>query len=94
MSVFEYVAKFKEFCKFSTIYQCNPDENWKYIKFDGGLRKDILASIEPMEIQNYTTLVNKSRLWRTVIESVLWPSLMLLRRGRHLKNGDSSTPYH
>ena len=62
MSVFGYVAKFKECYKFFTIYQHNSDEVRKYIKFKGGLQEDILASIGPMEIWGYAALVNKSRL--------------------------------
>ena len=62
MSVSEYAAMFEELCKFSTIYQYNPDEVWKYIKFEGGLWEDILALVRPMEIRDYATLVNKCRL--------------------------------
>ena len=43
MNIAEYTAKFEELCKFSTIYQRNPDEQWKYVKFKGGLQKEILA---------------------------------------------------
>ena len=45
MGVSKYAAKFEELCKFSTIYQHNPDEVWKCIKFEGGLREDVLASV-------------------------------------------------
>ena len=31
-------------------------------KFEGGLRKDILATIGPMEIRDFSTLVNKCQL--------------------------------
>ena len=60
--VFEYIAKFKELCKFSTIYQRNPNETWKCVKFEGGLREDILVTMGPMEIRDFPTLVNKYRL--------------------------------
>ena len=49
-------------CKFSTIYQHNLDEVWKCIKFEGGLREDILVLVGPMEIQDYAASVNKCRL--------------------------------
>ena len=62
MSIVEYMAKFKELCKFSMIYQRNPDENWKCVKFEEGLRKDILESVGPMEISDYAVLVNKCHL--------------------------------
>ena len=61
-SVSEYISKFKELCKFSTIYQWHPDETWKCVKFERGLREDILAAIGPMEIRDYPTLVNKCKL--------------------------------
>ena len=61
-SISEYIAKFEELCKFSTIYQWNPDEVWKCMKFEGGLREDILTTIGPMEIRDFPTLVNKCRL--------------------------------
>ena len=35
MNVVEYTAKFEEPCKFSTIYQGNPDECWKCVKLKG-----------------------------------------------------------
>ena len=58
----EYIAKFEEICKFSTIYQRNLDKAWKCVKFEGGLRKDILVEIGPMEIRGFTILVHKCRL--------------------------------
>ena len=58
----EYIAKFEELCKFSTIYQHNPDEAWKCVKFEGGLREDILATIGLMEIRYFATFVNKCKL--------------------------------
>ena len=61
-SMLEYIAKFEELCKFSTIYQQNPDEVWKCFKFEGGLREDILVAVGPMEIRDFTTLVNKCKL--------------------------------
>ena len=61
-SILEYIAKFKELCKFSTIYQQNSDEAWNYVKFEGGLKEDILATIGPMEIRDFAILVNKCKL--------------------------------
>ena len=61
-SVSEYIAKFEELCKFFTIYQRNPNEVWKCVKFEGRLREDILAAVGPMEIRAFATLANKSRL--------------------------------
>ena len=58
----EYIAKFEELCKFSTIYQRNLDKAWKCVKFEGGLREDILVTVGLMEIRDYATPVNKCRL--------------------------------
>ena len=61
-SILEYIAKFEELCKFSTIYQQKRDEAWKCVKFEGGQTEDILAVVEPMEIRDFPTLVNKCHL--------------------------------
>ena len=61
-SVSEYITKFEELCKVSAIYQWNPNEAWKCVKFKGELREDILAIVGPMEIRDFPTLVNKCRL--------------------------------
>ena len=58
----EYIAKFEELCKFSTIYQQNPNEVWKCVMFKGGLKEDILVVMGPMDIRDFATLVNKCRL--------------------------------
>ena len=58
-SIAEYTAKFEELCKFSTIYQGNPNERWKCMKYKGSLREDILVSVASLEIRNFAALVNK-----------------------------------
>ena len=55
----KYIAKFEELCKFSTIYQRNPNKVWKCIKFEGGLREDILTVVGPMDIRVFPTLLIK-----------------------------------
>ncbi|MED6200569.1 hypothetical protein PIB30_086451 [Stylosanthes scabra] len=64
MLVAEYTRKFKELCRFSRIGQGNPTEfeEWKCIKFEGGLREELLAFVGPMEIRTCAALVNKSQL--------------------------------
>ncbi|XP_015970616.1 uncharacterized protein LOC107494094 [Arachis duranensis] len=37
-------------------------EEWKCIKYEGGLRSDILSLVGPMEIRTFSELVNKSRV--------------------------------
>ena len=61
-SIVEFTAKVEELCKFSTIYQGNPNEQWKCMKYEGGLRMEILAPMAPLEIRNYVALVNKCRI--------------------------------
>ncbi|XP_020970243.1 uncharacterized protein LOC110268437 [Arachis ipaensis] len=64
MSVAEYTRKFEDLCRFSKVCQGNPAdfEEWKYLKFEGGLREDLLNSVVPLEIRNFAELVNKSQL--------------------------------
>ncbi|XP_020977458.1 uncharacterized protein LOC107637121 [Arachis ipaensis] len=64
MTVAEYTSRFEELCRFSRICQGAPDDfaEWKCIKYEGGLRSDILSFVAPMEIRVFSELVNKSRV--------------------------------
>ncbi|XP_016173173.1 uncharacterized protein LOC107615641 [Arachis ipaensis] len=64
MSVTEYTSRFEELCRFSRICQGAPEDfaEWKCIKYEGGLRSDILSFFAPMEIRVFSELVNKSRV--------------------------------
>ncbi|XP_015953815.1 uncharacterized protein LOC107478185 [Arachis duranensis] len=64
MSVSEYTDKFEELFRFSHMCQGTPGdfEEWKCIKYEGGLRSEILSSVGPMEIRVFSELVNKSRI--------------------------------
>ncbi|XP_016173118.1 uncharacterized protein LOC107615580 [Arachis ipaensis] len=64
MFVAEYTRKFEDLCHFSKVCQGNPAdfEEWKCLKFEGGLREDLLNSVVPLEIRNFAELVNKSQL--------------------------------
>ncbi|XP_057756130.1 uncharacterized protein LOC130975338 [Arachis stenosperma] len=64
MTVAEYTSKFKELCRFSRICQGAPEDfaEWKCIKYEGGLRSDILSFVAPMEIRVFSELLNKSRV--------------------------------
>ncbi|XP_020967473.1 uncharacterized protein LOC110266797 [Arachis ipaensis] len=64
MSVSEYTDKFEELFRFFRMCQGAPGdfEKWKCIKYEGGLRSDILSSVGPMEIRVFSELVNKSRV--------------------------------
>ncbi|XP_016196028.1 uncharacterized protein LOC107637094 [Arachis ipaensis] len=64
MTVVEYTSKFEELCRFSRICQGAPEDfaEWKCIKYEGGLRSNILSFVAPMEISVFSELVNKSRV--------------------------------
>ncbi|XP_015964271.1 uncharacterized protein LOC107488086 [Arachis duranensis] len=64
MSISEYTDKFEELFRFSRMCQgaLGDFEEWKCIKYEGGLRSDILSSVGPMEIRTFSELVNKSRI--------------------------------
>ncbi|XP_057760549.1 uncharacterized protein LOC130980925 [Arachis stenosperma] len=64
MTVAEYARKFDDLCRFSKICQGNPAdfEEWKCLKFEGGLREELMNSVVPLEIRNFAELVNKSKL--------------------------------
>ncbi|XP_016200441.1 peroxidase 47 [Arachis ipaensis] len=64
LSVVEYTNKFEELYRFFRICQgaLEDFEEWKCIKYEGGLWNDILSSVGPMEIRTFSELVNKSRV--------------------------------
>ncbi|XP_016173244.1 uncharacterized protein LOC107615720 [Arachis ipaensis] len=64
MMMAEYASKFEELCRFSMVCQGAPEsyEEWKCIKYEGGLRTEILTVVGPMEVHIFSELVNKSRV--------------------------------
>ncbi|XP_015939833.1 uncharacterized protein LOC107465368 [Arachis duranensis] len=62
MSIAEYTEKFERLCKFSAMYKANPDEKWKCMKYQGGLRAEILTAIAPLEIRKFSSLVSKCQV--------------------------------
>ncbi|XP_016164880.1 uncharacterized protein LOC107607432 [Arachis ipaensis] len=73
MTVAEYARNFDDLCRFSKLCQGNPTdfEEWKCLKFEGGLHDDLMSSIVPMEIRNFAELVNKSKLVEECIKKVI-----------------------
>ncbi|RYR58977.1 hypothetical protein Ahy_A05g024836 isoform A [Arachis hypogaea] len=73
MSVSEYTDKFEELFRFSRMCQGAPRdfEEWKCIKYEGGLRSEILSSVGPMEIRVFSELVNKSRIAEECVRKVV-----------------------
>ncbi|XP_072078032.1 uncharacterized protein [Arachis hypogaea] len=62
MSIAEYTERFERLCKFSAMYKANPDEKWKCMKYQGGLRAEILTAIAPLEIREFSSLVSKCQV--------------------------------
>ncbi|XP_072072084.1 uncharacterized protein [Arachis hypogaea] len=58
MTIAEYTSKFEELCHFSRICQGAPEDfaEWKCIKYEGGLRSDILSFVAPIEIRVFSEL--------------------------------------
>ncbi|XP_016165238.1 uncharacterized protein LOC107607848 [Arachis ipaensis] len=58
MTVAEYTSRFEELCRFSRICQGAPEDfaEWKCIKYEGGLRSDILSFVAPMDIRVFLEL--------------------------------------
>ncbi|KAL4343591.1 hypothetical protein AHAS_Ahas11G0093700 [Arachis hypogaea] len=83
MTVAQYTSKFEELYRFSRVYQGAPEsyEGWKCIKYQGGLKDDIMTVVALVEIRRFSELVNKAR----VVEEV--PG-----RGQNFKrNGHTSS---
>jgi hypothetical protein len=59
LSIGQYVAKFEELSRFSRYLQHQVDEEWKALKFEQGLKPEILSHVGTFEIREYSRLVNK-----------------------------------
>ncbi|XP_072081170.1 uncharacterized protein [Arachis hypogaea] len=64
MSVAEYTNKFEELCRFSRVCQGDLEtfESWRCIKYQRGLKDNIMTAVAPMEIRVFSDLVNKARV--------------------------------
>ncbi|KAL4381255.1 hypothetical protein AHAS_Ahas04G0115200 [Arachis hypogaea] len=64
MSVAEYTNKFEELCRFSRVCQGDPEtfESWRCIKYQRGLKDNIMTVVSPLEIRVFFDLVNKARV--------------------------------
>ncbi|XP_016168260.1 uncharacterized protein LOC107610772 [Arachis ipaensis] len=60
----KYTNKFEELCRFSSVCQgaLETYEKWKCIKYQRGLKNDIMIAVAPMEIRIFSDLVNKARV--------------------------------
>ncbi|XP_072088049.1 uncharacterized protein [Arachis hypogaea] len=64
MSVAEYINKFEELCRISRVCQGDPEtyESWGCVKYQRGLKDNIMTDVAPMEIRVFSDLVNKARV--------------------------------
>ncbi|XP_015970615.1 uncharacterized protein LOC107494093 [Arachis duranensis] len=88
MSVSEYTDKFEELFRFFCMCQgaSGDFEEWKCIKYEGGLRSDILSSVGPMEIRTFSELVNKSRIAEECVKR------MVAEKGSHREHSQGFAP--
>lgn len=75
MSVGEYTAKFESLVKYFRLFQSQPDEGWKCMKFENGLRYEIKKAVVPLEIRQFQVLMEKCR------------KIEALKKGRQNKSG-------
>ncbi|XP_020961299.1 uncharacterized protein LOC107647278 [Arachis ipaensis] len=64
LSVANYTSKFEELYRFSRVCQgaLETYESWKCIKYQRGLKDNIITAVAPMEIRVFSDLVNKARV--------------------------------
>ncbi|XP_016178206.1 uncharacterized protein LOC107620585 [Arachis ipaensis] len=64
LSVADYTSQFEELCRFSRVCQGAPVtyESWKCVKYQGGLKDNIMTAVAPLEIRIFSELVNKERV--------------------------------
>ncbi|XP_016173168.1 uncharacterized protein LOC107615634 [Arachis ipaensis] len=108
MTITECTSRFEELCRFSRICQGAPEDfaEWKCIKYEGGLRSDILSFIAPMEIRTFSELVNKTRVTKECLRKAALDKSdhrssvrkdhgrNLAPRGQDFKRGGNTPPQH
>ncbi|XP_016173081.1 uncharacterized protein LOC107615540 [Arachis ipaensis] len=64
LSVADYTNQFEELYRFSRVCQGAPEsyESWKCIKYQRGLKDNIMTAVAPLEIRIFSNLVNKARV--------------------------------
>ncbi|XP_015954776.1 uncharacterized protein LOC107479140 [Arachis duranensis] len=68
LSMADYTSRFEELCRFSRVCQGAPEtyESWKCIKYQRGLKDNIMTVVTPLEIRIFSDLVNKARVVRNM----------------------------
>ncbi|KAL4381180.1 hypothetical protein AHAS_Ahas04G0107700 [Arachis hypogaea] len=64
LMVADYTSKFKELCRFSRVCQgaLKTYKSWKCIKYQRGLKDNIMTAVAHMKIHTFSYLVNKARV--------------------------------
>ncbi|XP_057739918.1 uncharacterized protein LOC130957031 [Arachis stenosperma] len=64
LSVADYTSKFEELYRFSRVCRVAPEtyESWKCIKYQRGLKDNIMSVVTPIEICTFSDSVNKPRV--------------------------------
>ncbi|XP_016168204.1 uncharacterized protein LOC107610707 [Arachis ipaensis] len=64
LSVVEYTSKFEDIRRFYWVCQGVHEsyESWKSIKYQGGIKDDIMTAVTPLEIRRFSELVNKAQV--------------------------------
>ncbi|XP_016185536.1 uncharacterized protein LOC107627197 [Arachis ipaensis] len=64
LSMADYTSQFEELYRFSRVCQGAPEtyESWKCIKYQRGLKDNIMTAVAPLEIRIFSDLVNKARV--------------------------------
>ncbi|XP_057739672.1 uncharacterized protein LOC130956671 [Arachis stenosperma] len=72
LSVADYTSRFEELCRFSRVCQGAPKtyESWKCIKYQRGLKDNIMIVVAPLEIRIFSELVNKARVIKKCTKTV------------------------
>ncbi|XP_016164899.1 uncharacterized protein LOC107607459 [Arachis ipaensis] len=86
LSMADYTSRFEENCRFSRVCQGASEsyESWKCIKYQGGLRENIITTMAPLEIRVFFELVNKARVVEDFAKKV---ALARDTRGRNNNHG-------
>ncbi|XP_016195749.1 uncharacterized protein LOC107636775 [Arachis ipaensis] len=71
-SVANYTSQFEELCRFSRVCQGAPEtyESWKRIRYQRGLKDNIMTAMAPLEIRIFSDLVNKARVVEEYAQTV------------------------
>ncbi|KAL4381236.1 hypothetical protein AHAS_Ahas04G0113300 [Arachis hypogaea] len=72
LSVADYTSKFEELCRFFKVClgALETYESWICIKYQRGLKDNIMTSVAPIEIRTFFDLVNKAIVVEEYVKTV------------------------